>query len=315
MERLRNVGFGKTGLEVTNICIGAAPIGGMPYGGHRVSEIEAIQTLLHVFESPIRFLDTASIYEESELRIGKAIRAFGGLPENFVIATKADRDPQTGDFSADQVKRSVDKSLEILGIDKLPIVYLHDPEHSSFTFEEITAEGGPVEELKKLKTEGLIGHIGISGGPIDMMIDYVNTGEFEAVITHNRYTLLSRLAEPLIERASQLGLAVVNAAVYNGGILAKGAESFPYYVYQEITKEVVNIIKRLEGICKEFNVSLPAVALQFSLRNQKIASTVVGMSSPEEIYQNLTLAEIEIPEGLWIELARIPTVTTDPETK
>lgn len=313
MEKLRKVPFGETNLEVTNICVGAAPIGGLPYGNYRLPEEQAIETLIHVFNSSFRFLDTSSIYGDSEERIGKAIKQFGGLPADFVIATKADRDVQTGDFSADQVKRSIEKSLSLLGIDSLPIVYLHDPEHSTYTFEQIMSDDGPVAKLHKLKEEGFIECIGISGGPIDMMIDYVNTGAFEAVITHNRYTLLNRLAEPLIEKASQLGLAVVNAAVYNMGILTKGLDAYPYYYAREISEDTANKVRLLEHLADKYQVPLGAVALQFSLRDPRITSTVIGMSHPQEVEQNLAFAQTEIPEDLWEELKSYATDTRDPE--
>lgn len=311
MEKIQRTPFGRTNLEVTNICVGAAPIGGMPYGDFRVPERQAIETLLHIFKSPINFLDTASLYEASEVRIGKAIKEFGGLPKDFIIATKADRDPNTGDFSAEQVKKSIEKSLLLLGIERLPIVYLHDPEHSSFTFEQIMSAHGPVAQLQKFKDEGLIDHIGISGGPIDMMTRYVDSGAFEAVITHNRYTLLNRIAESLIERASKLGLAVVNAAIYSSGILAKGLNAHPYYYYQKVNEDVANKVRVLERLCDKYSVSLGAVALQFSLRDERITSTVVGMSNSKEVDQNLALAEIEIPEGIWAEIADLPTDTHD----
>lgn len=309
---LPKVSFGNTDLKVTKICVGGAPLGGMRYGDYRVPETQAIETLIHIFNSPIRFLDTASLYDESELRIGDAIKEFGGLPQDFVIATKADRDPNTGDFSAEQIKRSVEKSLKLLGVGRLPIVYLHDPEHSSFTFEQIMSVQGPVVQLHKLKEEGLIKHIGISGGPIDMLINYVNTQAFEAVITHNRYTLLNRLAEPLIDKASQLGLAVVNAAIYNMGILAKGLEDYPYYYNQGVNEDVADKVKGLEYLSSKYHVPIAAVALQFSLRDPRITSTVIGMSNPKEVDQNLELAEVKIPEEVWVELANVSTVTKDP---
>lgn len=312
MEKLRKIPFGKTSLEVTNICVGAAPIGGLLYRGNRLPERQAIDTLIHIFDSPIRFLDTSSIYGDSELRIGKAIKEFGGLPKGFVIATKADRDIETGEFSAGQVKKSVEKSLDLLGIDRLPIVYLHDPEYSSFTFEQIMSAQGPVAQLHILKGEGLIEHVGISGGPIDMMIQYINTGAFEAVSTHNRYTLLNRLAEPLIDRASQLGLAVVNAAIYNMGILAKGLKVYPYYYNQDVNEDIADKVSRLEHLSDKHQVPIGAVALQLSLRDSRITSTVIGMSSPEEVNENLRLAEIDIPEDVWVELADFPTITKDP---
>lgn len=313
-ETLPKVPFGNTGIEVTGICVGAAPVGGMPYGDKHLSEEEAIKTLIHILGGPIRFLDTASLYKESELRIGRAIREFGGLPEDFVIATKADRDPETGDFSAEQVARSVGKSQRLLGLEQLPIVYLHDPELSSLTFEQIMASDGPVARLQELKEEGRIGHIGISGGPTDMMKRYVETGAFEAMITHNRFTLLDKSAEILIDHAADKGLAVVNAAVYNGGILAKGADGFPYYVYETATKDVIERVRRLEELCHDFNIPLPAVALQFSLRNPKITSTVIGISTPQEVDQTLALSKIEIPAELWKELENFQAYTRDPES-
>lgn len=312
MEKFKKTPFGRTNLEVTNICVGAAPIGSMPYGNYRVSEAQAIETLIHIFNSPIRFLDTASLYEESELRIGKAIKEFGDLPKDFIIATKADRDPNTGDFSAEQVKRSIEKSLSLLGVERLPIVYLHDPEHSSFTFEQIMSAQGPVAQLHRFKDEGLIEHIGISGGPIDMMIRYIESGAFEAAITHNRYTLLNRLAEPLIDKASQLGLAVVNAAIYSGGILAKGLKVYPYYYYRDVNEDIANKVSRLQRLSDKHQVPIAAVALQFSLRDSRITSTVIGVSSPKEVDQNLALAEIEIPEVAWMELANLPVDANDP---
>lgn len=298
-EGLEKTILGSTGLKVTKICAGGATVGGMPYAGYSVPEREGIDTLLHIFQSPINFLDTASLYEASELRIGKAIRAYGGLPEGFVIATKADRDLDTGDFSSKQVLRSVEKSRNLLGMDFLPIVYLHDPEFSNFTFEQIMAENGPVAKLHQLKQEGIIGHIGISGGPVDMMLGYINTGAFEVAITHNRYTLINRSAEPLIDTAVSRGVAVVNAAVYGGGILAKGFKHFSTYAYQEASPKIIKRIKELELICSKNGVSLAAVALQYSLRNTRIASTVIGMSNQKEVDQTLDFARAEMPENLW----------------
>ncbi|HEV8043697.1 MAG TPA: aldo/keto reductase, partial [Rubrobacter sp.] len=207
--------LGKTGLSVSPLCIGCAPLGDMPetfeYG---VDEDRAFRTLEAVFESPINFLDTAASYGdgESERRIGEVLKKKGGLPEGVVLATKADRDLQTGEFSGDQMRRSVERSLGLLGLDRLQLVYLHDPEHESF--ERMTEPGGPVEVLRDLRDEGVVEHLGVAGGPIDLMIRYVQTDLFEAAITHNRYTLLDRSAEPLLDVAAERGVALLNAAPY-----------------------------------------------------------------------------------------------------
>ena len=303
-----------TGLLVTPLCIGAAPLGDMPetfqYG---TSEEQALVTLRTAFEGPINFLDTAASYGEgeSERRIGKAIQANGGLPAGFVLATKADRDLKTGDFSGEQIKRSVEGSLERLGLDRLQYVYIHDPEHT--TFQNVMGPGGPLEALRKLQDEGVIGHIGISGGPIDMLIRYVETGAFSAVETHNRYTLLNRSAEPLLDVASRMGVAVINGAPYGSGILAKGPEAYSRYAYSEASPIILERARSFAKVCQEFDVPLAAAALQFSLRDPRIASTVVGMSKPERIAQTVELANCPIAPELWPALDAFGYDMDDPE--
>ena len=179
--------LGGTGLSVSPLCLGCAPLGDMPETfDFSVDEERARETLRAVLESPINFLDTAASYGdgESERRVGETLEELGGRPEGVVLATKADRDLTTGDFSGEQMRRSVERSLRLLGMDRLQLVYLHDPEHESF--EHMMAPGGPVEVLTGLKEEGVIQHLGVAGGPIELMIRFVETDLFEAVITHNR---------------------------------------------------------------------------------------------------------------------------------
>src|SRR5579883_2295609 len=166
--------LGSTGLMVHPLCIGCAEIGDMPDTfTYSVEEQQALDMVRAMFDGPINFLDTAASYGdgESERRIGLVIRERGGLPAGMVLATKADRDLQTGDFSGDQMRRSVERSLRLLGLDYLDICYLHDPEHRPF--EEITAPGGALEALTRLASEGIIRHLGVAGGPIDLMMRYV----------------------------------------------------------------------------------------------------------------------------------------------
>ena len=267
-----------------------------------VSRERAFETLRMVFESPINFLDTAASYGdgESERRIGEVLRGMGGLPEGCVLTTKADRDLETGEFTGEQMRRSVERSLNLLGLDTLQLVYLHDPEHE--TYEHIMASGGPVEVLLCLREEGLIQHLGVAGGPVDLMIRYVETGFFEAVITHNRYTLVNRTAELLLSVAAERGVAVLNAAPYGSGILAKGPDAYARYEYRDAPKEVVERVRAMEGECRQFGVPLAAAALQFSLRNPRVVSTIVGISRPERVAQTLDLASHRVPEELWTRL-------------
>jgi len=298
--------LGSTGLQVTPICIGSAPLGSMPETfAYAVPEERALATLRAFFASPFNFLDTAASYGdgESERRIGIVLGELGGLQPGFVLATKADRDLQTGIFTGAQMRRSVERSLRLLGLQQLQIVYLHDPEHISF--EEAMQPGGPVEVLQQCKEEGLIAHLGVAGGPIDMMIRFVETGLFEAAISHNRFTLLNREAEPLWEVCTRRGVAALNAAPYGSGILAKGPGAYPRYMYNQASPDLLRRARQMEEACERHGLPLAAAALQFSLRDARIASTIVGITRPERLAETLTLAQQPIPDELWAVLDSI----------
>src|SRR6266568_9074 len=298
--------LGSTGLQVTLICIGSAPLGSMPETfAYEVPEERALATIRTFFAGPLNFLDTAASYGhgESERRIGIILRELGGLPSGFVLATKADRDLQTGVFTGAQMRRSVERSLRLLGLEQLQLVHLHDPEHISF--EEAMQPGGPVEVLQQCKEEGLIAHLGVAGGPIDLMIRFVETGLFEAAISHNRFTLLNRKAEPFWEVCVRRGVAVLNAAPYGSGILAKGPGAYPRYMYSQASPDLLRRARQMEEACERHGLPLAAVALQFSLRDARIASTIVGITRPERLTETLKLARQPIPDELWAELDSI----------
>lgn len=307
--------LGSTGLSVSPICVGCASLGDMPKTfEYSVSEQRAFETLRAVFESPLNFLDTAASYGngESERRIGEMLEAIGGLPEGCVLATKADRDPKTGDFSGDQMLRSVERSLRLLGLDRLQLVHLHDPEYldepGREPFEYMMAPGGPVEVLAGLREEGVIEHLGIAGGPVELLVSFVETGLFETLITHNRYTLVNRTAEPLLDLAAERGVAILNAAPYGSGILAKGPDAYARYEYREASQELVERVREMEGTCQEFGVPLAAAALQFSVRDPRMVSTIVGISRPERVEQTLELATYPMPDELWERLELLATL-------
>lgn len=298
--------LGSTGLEVTSLCVGTSPLASMAFlYGYGVDEERAVETVLAAFASPIRFIDTSNGYGEdgaSEKRIGEAIRRNGGLPDGYVLATKVDPDPRTGDFSGARVRASLEESLERLGLDRVPLLYLHDPERMSFA--EGTASGGPLDTLVALRDEGLVDNIGVAGGPVGVLLDYIGTGVLDVVLSHNRYTLLDRSAEPVFAEAAERGMGVVNAAPYGGGMLVKGPTAQPNYAYGQ-RDEVRDRALAMEAACRRHGVPLAAAALQFSNRDPRIHSTVVGVSSPDRIAQTLALLDEPVPESLWEELAEL----------
>jgi D-threo-aldose 1-dehydrogenase len=303
MSELPRRPLGRTGLYVTPLCVGGGVLGSMPENfGYEVPAGRAIATVRRAFAGPINFLDTSNGYSggESERRIGAALAEAGGLPEGFVLATKVDPDGATGDFSGDRVRRSARESMERLGLDQLQLLYLHDPEQ--ITYEEAMAPGGAVEALIRLRDEGVTEHIGLAGGPVELMNRYLATGEFEVLITHNRWTLVDRSASALIDYAMSRGIGVVNGAAFGGGMLAKGTAVSTDYAYRPAPAEMVERVRAMEKACGQYGVPLAAAAVQFSMRDPRITSTIVGISKPERVDETLRLAAWDIPEPLWAEL-------------
>lgn len=296
--------LGSTGLAVTPICIGTSPLASMPgLYGYAVDDEQAHATVRAVFDSGFNFMDTSNGYGNgsAERRIGHVIRERGGLPEGFVLATKVDADPVTKDFSGARVRRSAEESLERLGVDRVQLMHFHDPEYH-MTFAEAMRKGGPVEALVALRDEGIVDHIGIAAGPIPMLLDFVRTGLFSAALGHNRFTLLDRSAEPLMDETRKRGVAFVNGAPYGGGMLVKGPDAQPKYAYRPAREEVTRAARAMHRACADYGVPLSAAALQFSLRDSRVTSTVVGITDPSRIAETVALAELPIPLSLWDEL-------------
>jgi D-threo-aldose 1-dehydrogenase len=310
--------LGTTGLPVTALCVGTSPLASMPnLYGYEVSQDRAVATVDAVLDSgAINFIDTSNGYGaggSAERRIGIALKRRGGLPAGTVLGTKVDPEPHTGDFSGKRVRASFEESLERLGLDHVQLLHLHDPER--ITFEQGTAPGGPVEALADLKRQGLVAHLGVAGGPVALMQRYLDTGVFEVVLTHNRYTLLDRSAEALFRAAHERGIGVLNAAPYGGGMLAKGPERQTMYAYGERDGTIAGAAAAMRAAAGRAGVPLASAALQFSLRAAFIDSTVVGVSSPQRVGETLDLAGVPIPEALWAELETLvpaPELWLDP---
>jgi len=307
--------LGRTKLAVSRICFGTSSLGDMPDTyGYGVDEERAERTVDAIFDSPVNFLDTSRIYGfgRSEERIGKVIRKRGGLPSGFVVSTKLDRDPETNRFDASQARRSLEASLEALGLDRVDVLHLHDPEHAG-SLEETAGGNGALPELFKMKEEGLATAVGLAAGPVDIMMPLLRDWDFDVLITHNRFTLTNRNAHSMIDFACARGVAVLNAAPYAGGVLAKGSGSYPRYVYQEASEEMLDPVRRVEAVCAKHGVPPGAAALQFSMRDPRITSTICGVSRPERVAQTLEWARWQIPQALWDELESLSFSTEDPE--
>lgn len=307
--------IGNTGVNVTELCFGTSALGDMPDTyGYAVDEDRARATINAIFDGPVNFLDTSRNYGlgRSEARVGAVIRERGGLPDGFVISTKLDRDFDTGRLDADRARRSLEESLEALSLDRVQILHLHDPEHA-VNLDDITGAGGAMDELFKMKEEGLADAVGLAMGKIDLMFPLLREYPFDALINHNRYTLLNRQADEMFDYAHNAGIAIFNAAPYAGGVLAKGSVAMPKVTYQDATEETLEPVRRVEKICAEHTIAPGAAALQFSMSDPRITSTIVGVSKAARVSQSLDWSKQIISEAARADLARLPYSTQDPE--
>lgn len=294
--------LGRTGLTTTPLVCGTSPLGRDTARGS-TQEAAAVHLATAMLDSDIRLIDTSNAYARgrSEEVLGLAL---SDRPHDHDrIVTKVDAAPD-GTFDRDRVLRSFDESCARLGTDTVPLLHLHDP--YTVTFEEAMGRQGAVQGLIDLRDEGRVGAIGIAAGRLDITARYVDTAVFDALLTHNRYTLVERTAARMLERARVLGMGTFNAAPFGGGLLSRGTVHTPAsgltYGYRPASPELLATVSAIEALCDRYNTTLPTAALQFSLRSPLIDATVVGLSRPERLTELQALAATPIVHDFWVEL-------------
>jgi D-threo-aldose 1-dehydrogenase len=325
------VELGRTGLSVTRLGVGLAPIGGL-YAD--VGEQQARATVDRAWDRGVRLFDTSPLYGygRSETRAGAALRD----RDDYVLSTKVGRvlemtrpwhagspedrreapgagpeesaaqdfwvgvDPEITpvfDFSASGVRRSFEESLGRLGRDRVDVVHLHDPDDH---LEQAVAEAYP--ELVRLRDEGLITAIGAGANSGDVLAYLIERVDLDVVLMAGRYTLLDRSGGALLDLAAERGVAVIAAGVFNSGILAdpRPGATFDYVTADD---ELVNRALRLKKTAEGFGVPLRAAAIQFPLRHPAVASVLVGLRSPDEVDDAADMIDVPIPGELWAAIA------------
>lgn len=311
--------FGRTGFDVTPLALGTSSWGQLregESGDERDARILEVADAFFAGSLETNLLDTSNMYGPtdaghlSELFVGRALAQAGGADavgastaSGLVIQTKLDRDVASGDFSGDRMRRSLEESLSRLGVDRIDVLYLHDPEVVGF--DAVMESGGAVDALVVMKEQGLATSIGISGGPVGMLQRFVETDLFDALVTHNRFTVLDRSADALLDAATARNVGVSNAAPYGGGVLTGRPESARTYGYRPIRPGMAAALERLHAICDRYGVAMSAVALGFSLRDTRVHTTIVGASSMSSWTRAVddATAAASVPESLWAELA------------
>jgi D-threo-aldose 1-dehydrogenase len=286
-----------------------------------VSEEAAFATVGAAYDAGVRFFDTAPLYGfgAAEIRLGQAL---AGLPRNDIaIATKVGRllvgpsdqrrhgaPPDPGndiyrtvrderpifDFSHDAALRSLEESLVRLTLDRVEIAHVHDPEGR---VDE--AISGALRALLELRDQGVVGAVGVGTDVTATAVRFARETDIDCVLVAGRLTVLDREAtHDLVPLCTARGISMIAAGAFNSGILAdpSGRATFDYRPANHERRERT---KRLESVCASFGVPLAAAAIQFPLRFGPVRSVVFGARRPEEVEQDLALADLEMPAGLW----------------
>ena len=302
-------------IKVSEICFGTSALGNMPDTyGYEVNPSIAEETILAILNGPSNFIDTSRNYGmgRSEKLIGNVFKSLGGKPNNIILATKIDRDTATNILDRDATLKSFEQSIKALETEKIDILHLHDPEHCK-DLNDITCKGGALDTLFQLKEEGSVTLVGLAMGKVEMMYDLIQKWPFDVMINHNRFTLLNRQADKLFNLAKKKGIKIFNAAPFCGGILAKGTKETNRLVYQEVSEKKLKPVFDLEKTCLKYNIPLGAAALQFSMKDTRISSTIVGITKKSRIDQIVEWSNFEIPEDAWTEILSLPFSINDPE--
>jgi D-threo-aldose 1-dehydrogenase len=316
--------LGRTGLRVSQIGFGGAPLGNLFAA---LSEADAASAVGSAFAAGIRLFDTAPLYGHglSEHRIGAALRHC--RRDDFVLATKVGRllrpDASAAggqyrdilsfaahfDYSYDGVLRSVEDSLQRLGLARIDIVHIHDVDvwtHKSQTATDerfAEAMGGGYRALMRLREEKAIGAIGVGVNEWQACQRFAEAGDFDCFLLAGRYTLLEQEAlDSFLPLCVARNIAVIIGGPFNTGILATGPVAGATHDYPPATPEVMARVGRIEAVCRRHGVALASAALQFPLHHPAVASVIPGARSPAEIAANLATFERKVPAALWAEL-------------
>jgi D-threo-aldose 1-dehydrogenase len=306
--------LGRMDVRVTRLGLGLAPIGGL-YAA--VGDDVAMATVETAWQHGIRFFDTAPLYGagRSERRTGAALA--GTDRDAYALATKVGRrlvrgsaddegmwtepsgDVPTWDFSADGIRASHRESLERLGLDRVDILHIHDPDQH---YAEAIA--GTVPTLVEMRAQGLIGAVSAGMNQSAMLTEFARTGDFDCFLLAGRYTLLDQSGlSDLLPECQTRGISIIAGGVYNSGILADPSPGATYD-YVPAAPAMLAKAHAIRDVCERHGVSLRAAALQFPLGHPAVASVLIGARSPAEVDDAVGAATTEIPGQLWRDLVR-----------
>jgi len=303
LDPLAPVQLGRTGLTVTRLGFGGAPLATYFWGNDPGTARSAVERAL---AAGMRLFDTAPLYGlgESERRMGEVLAS--APRDDFVVATKVGRllrptreEPDERDavfdFSRDGVVRSIEESLERLGLDRVDIVHIHDPDDH---LEE--ALTGAFPALADLRAQGVISAVSV--GQTRPLTFLVREADLDCILLAGRYTLLDRSAlDELFPLCEERGVAVIAAGLFNSGVLADPKPG-AWFDYAPAEAHIFDTVRAIRAICDRHGVPIRAAALRFPFGHPAVTCAVVGMRSAAEVDDDLKLFATEIPDELWTEL-------------
>jgi aryl-alcohol dehydrogenase-like predicted oxidoreductase len=282
-------------MEVTEIGCGGVAIGSF-HADQPSDDATARAAVRRALEVGINYLDTSPLYKESERRMGEALRALGGRPPGLFISTKTGTHPSRPyDYSSEATRWSVENSLRLLGVEQVDLVLVHDPR----SMEPVMAPGGALDTLERLRDEGKLRAIGLGCRPHEFHREAIRSGRFDAILTFADYNLVRQTAATLIDEAHAAGVGVLMAQVVLAGQLAG-----PDPLENPHTRERPDAAAAHEwwAWARERGVPIQAVAVQWVLRNPKIGCVLIGPRTAEEVEENVRMATVPLPAGIWDEV-------------
>lgn len=317
--------LGRTGLEVTALGLGMAPLGDIY---EVLDDKTALATIEAGVDAGITLFDTAPFYGQgmAEHRAGTILRR--QPRDSFVLSTKVGRwmkpAPQgrtrtsrfvgglefdvMPDYSYDGIMKSFEHSLVRLGLPRADVLLVHDADAWNYDaetaeklFRQVLDDGQ--KALEKLRDEGTIKGYGLGLNQAEFAARYLKEGDFDCLLMAGRYSLLEQPALcEVLPLALQKNVGVMLGGVYNSGILATGAFEGAKYNYKPAPPEILEKCRRIEKVCEAHGVALPAAAIHFCLGHPAVAAVVLGAVKPEEVRQNAELVRADVPTALWSDL-------------
>jgi D-threo-aldose 1-dehydrogenase len=326
VEPFQHIQIGRTGLTTTRLGLGGASIGGL---FRPVAEADAVALVDHAWSIGIRSFDVAPLYGygAGERRMGAAL---AGRPRDaFVLSTKvgrlvrptegipsgADIDRQSDgvrdhayytnvdgramvfDYSADGVRRSVEESLERLGLSRVDILYIHDPDaHWDAVLR------GAYPALERLRAEGTVRAIGAGMNQSAMLARFADETDMDVFMLAGRYTLLDQEALPeMLPRCEAKGIAVMVVGVMNSGVLADPGPG-THFDYRPAPDPIVERVRRMAAVCERHGVPLRAAAIQFPLAHPAVTGLIAGVRTAAHLDDYPVAMRLPIPAAMWEEL-------------